>query len=247
MAKETQTYLDLHGLFYQTFIANLHKVLRPETYFEIGSLNGDTLKLAQCASVCVDPMFQITSDIIGQKPSCHMFQMGSDVFFRRHNPSTIFGQPIQMAFLDGMHLFEFLLRDFANTEKHCAKNSVIILHDCVPGDPYVCVRSPDNPLRNRSQRSGYWTGDVWKVLPALNAWRKDLQILVTDAPPTGLVIISNLDPGNTVIEDNYSKIIGELAKIDLSDYGVGKLHEECRIIPTSNLMTIEDLAPYFWL
>ena len=72
MAKEAQSYLDVHGLFYQTFIANLHKVLRPETYFEIGTLNGDTLKLAQCASVCVDPMFQIESDIIGLKPSCRV-------------------------------------------------------------------------------------------------------------------------------------------------------------------------------
>jgi hypothetical protein len=247
MAQEYHAYLELNGLFYQNFLANLHRHLRPETYFEIGSLNGDTLKLAQCASICVDPTFQISSDVLGVKPSCHMFQMGSDAFFRRHSPITIFKQPIQMAFLDGMHLFQFLLRDFANTEKHCAKNSIIILHDCVPGDPYVCVRSPENPVRNMSQHAGYWTGDVWKMLPALKAWRKDLQIVVTDAPPTGLVIISNLDPNSTIIDDNYAKITSELAHVNLADYGVSKLHDESNIISTSDLMTIEDLASYFWL
>jgi hypothetical protein len=210
-------------------------------------LNGDTLKLAECAAIGVDPKFQIERDVIGSKPQCHLYQIGSDVFFRRFNPTTILGQSIQCAFLDGMHLFEFLLRDFANTEKHCSRNSLIILHDCLPSDPYMSVRSPKDPRRSLSACPGYWTGDVWKMLPILNQWRKDLQVVVTDAPPTGLVLITNLDQKNTVIDDHYAEIVGAFANVDLANYGISRLHEECKIMPTDKLMSMEDLASRFWL
>lgn len=243
----TSNFLALNGIFYQDFLANFHKVLLPETCFEIGTLNGETLRLTQCASICVDPTFRLNVDFIGQKPACHLFQMSSDAFFRRHSPTAIFGQPIQMAFLDGLHLFEFFLRDFANTEKHCAKNSVIILHDCLPGDEHICLRSPADPRRQQSAHPHFWTGDVWKVIPALKAWRNDLRIIVTDAQPTGLVLISNLDPKNTVIDDNYAKIVDDFISIDLGACGVQQLHDESNVIPTSRLLAMEDIARYFWL
>ena len=63
-------FIDLGGTFYQTFLKRVHSALRPKTYFEIGTLNGDTLKLASCASISVDPSFQISSDVLGNKPAC---------------------------------------------------------------------------------------------------------------------------------------------------------------------------------
>ncbi len=61
-------------------------------------------------------------------------------FFARHDLGGLLGKPISMAFLDGMHHFEYLLRDFINTEKHCSSNSVILLHDCLPTDRHVARR-----------------------------------------------------------------------------------------------------------
>src|SRR5437868_5909438 len=98
-----EPFIDLGGEFYQNFLARMHSALAPKTYFEIGTLNGDTLKLASCASISVDPMYQVTSDVIGKKPVCHFFQLGSDEFFEQNNPKKIFGKPIDLAFLDGMH------------------------------------------------------------------------------------------------------------------------------------------------
>ncbi|QND60559.1 hypothetical protein [Mesorhizobium huakuii] len=93
------------GVSYSAFLNTLHLCLKPKTYFEIGTLSGATLRLANGASIAVDPQFQIDADIMGEKPSCMLFQQSSDDFFATHNASQLFGAPIDLAFLDGMHLF----------------------------------------------------------------------------------------------------------------------------------------------
>ena len=238
-------FIDLNGTFYQLFLKRLHDILQPKTYFEIGTLNGDTLKLADCSSISVDPMYQIASDVLGKKPSCQFFQVGSDEFFRKHDPERILGDKIDLAFLDGMHLFEFLLRDFTNIERYCARNSVVVLHDCVPGDEFIAVRSPNDPDRQKSSRPGYWTGDVWKILPALKAFRPDLRIVVVDAPPTALVLITNLDAQNDVLLREYQTILDRYLHLDLGTYGVERFHKECEIVSTESLKDVEDLPFLF--
>ena len=39
---------------------------------------------------------------------------------------------VDLVFIDGLHLFEFALRDFFNAEAWCSRTSTIVLHDCVP-------------------------------------------------------------------------------------------------------------------
>jgi hypothetical protein len=101
--------------------------LEPATYLEVGSAGG-TLALAECATIAVDPRFHINADVIGRKPMCLLFQEPSDEFFRKHSPRALFGEAIDMAFVDGLHVFDYVLRDFINTEKHCRPNSIVILH-----------------------------------------------------------------------------------------------------------------------
>ena len=113
---------DHAGQFYQDCLRIIHQTMRPEAYLEIGTLNGDTLALAKCAAIAIDPCFQVNQAIMGQKSSLFMFQTTSDEFFRSNRASAILGRPLDMAFLDGMHLFEYLLRDFSNTERCCATN-----------------------------------------------------------------------------------------------------------------------------
>src|SRR5208283_459647 len=40
---------DHGGAFYQQFLQRMHALIEPNTYFEAGTLNGETLKLANCA------------------------------------------------------------------------------------------------------------------------------------------------------------------------------------------------------
>src|SRR5580704_1388504 len=71
------------GLDYLSALAAFHRRVQPSTYFEIGTLAGATLALANCASVAVDPKFVIDQIVVGAKPSCALFQMTSDDFFAR--------------------------------------------------------------------------------------------------------------------------------------------------------------------
>jgi hypothetical protein len=120
------------GAGYHATLEQVHRHLKPETYFEIGVHEGHSLAKARCASVGVDPAFRITQDIYTGKPSLQMFQMTSDAFFDKHDLIAMLGRPVDLAFLDGLHLFEVLLRDFINLERACKQNSVIIMHDCIP-------------------------------------------------------------------------------------------------------------------
>jgi hypothetical protein len=197
------------GPMYRHYLARLHRELRPGNYLEVGTLNGDTLAIAQCASIAVDPWFRLTMDVVGKKPVCLLYQQRSDDFFRTRDPSAIFGSPVDLAFLDGMHLAEFLLRDFINTERHCLPGSVIVLHDCLPPGYLMTVRDVNDPRRKLSPKyPNYWTGDVWQVVPVLRRFRPDLSIAVTDCPPTGLVVITGLDPASEVLAKAYDEIVG---------------------------------------
>jgi hypothetical protein len=62
------------GEQYDVVLARLHHVLRPCSYLEIGVSTGETLRLATCDSIGVDPTLNITSNVIGSKPRCFFYQ-----------------------------------------------------------------------------------------------------------------------------------------------------------------------------
>ncbi|MCB8877266.1 class I SAM-dependent methyltransferase [Acidisoma silvae] len=233
------------GTDYKTVLGWFHKRLRPKTYLEIGTQNGFTLSLATCASIAIDPQFQISSGAtVNNKPACHLFQMPSDDFFESHQPSTIFGRLVDLAFLDGMHRCEFLLRDFMHTEPHCKQNSVILLHDCLPLDEGMTSRVQGTGSSTGDRRYGWWTGDVWRTALALKRYRPDLEIAAYDAQPTGLIAITNLDPQSTLLADRYSDIVRDMRSwtLDLDAY-----FREVHVESTDAIATEEKMNTRFWL
>jgi hypothetical protein len=196
------------GLGYHDYLVNLIESSNAKSYLEIGTFSGDSLARVNCAAIAIDPKFHVSQNVIGQKPACMMFQMASDDFFANHDPTMMFGRKIDIAFLDGLHLYEFLLRDFINTEKHCFPDSFIVMHDCVPPTYEMTNRTYMPALLNADYKN-YWTGDVWKIIPILQKFRPDLKVAMIDCPPTGLLIVGNLNPNSTILSDNYSTIVSE--------------------------------------
>jgi hypothetical protein len=214
----------VQGEEYISFLTRLHASFNPSTYFEIGVQFGTSLKIARCDSIAVDPVFVCDADVIGRKPACHFFQQTSDSFFESKSPIEILGGPIDFAFLDGLHWFDFLLRDFINTEQHCSANSLIVLHDCLPPGFYMTSRDINDANHPQSAFQGWWSGDVWKMVPTLQRHRPDLDIKVIDCAPTGLVIVSGLDPKSTVLASQYASIIEEfelMSRRQFDDYWRG--------------------------
>jgi protein O-GlcNAc transferase len=217
---------NLSGAPYVEVLERLHGVLRPKTYLEIGVETGATLAIARCAAIGIDPRFQF-GDIevvrrIVAKPSLLLYQMPSDEFFGRFDPVQLLGSPIDFAFLDGMHRCEYLLRDFLNVERHCRPDAVIALHDCLPLETPMAEREPNVPPIE-AERQGMWTGDVWRTALLLKRHRPELRLMVLDAAPTGLVLITGLDPRSKYLAERQESLVSEmlgwsLEQVTLLDY-----------------------------
>jgi hypothetical protein len=234
---DTLSLLPEHtGENYSRVLQKLHGCIEPVSYFEIGTLHGATLALARCASVAIDPAFKLQFDVVGKKPSCQLFQMTSDDFFRGNNLRELFGCSVQMAFLDGMHQYEYLLRDFINLERYCDKDSVVLMHDCLPSDKHIARRDPnDRSLADLSAHPDWWAGDVWKAGAIIRRLRPDLVMLGITTPPTGLIAITSLDPSSDILQSQYSEMVSEFDTDSLSGASVGKFAESIPLFPTEAL------------
>lgn len=219
---------EIKGPHYRRILNQLHKRLQPEWYLEIGTFKGNSLSLAKGNFVAVDPMFRMSHPVIN--PSARrmfLFQETSDDFFESGFLEKNGIRP-NLAFLDGLHHFEVLLRDVMNTERHMADGGIIALHDCCP---------TTHAMTARVQGEGAWTGDVWKTLLILLRHRPDLQIDVLDARPTGLVLLSGLDPENTTLAEAYDDLVAEYASIGLEKAGgLAGYYSEVRVAPAREIL-----------
>jgi hypothetical protein len=236
------------GTSYLQVLKSLHAALEPRTYLEIGTSTGTSLTQSACKSLAIDPKFEITTNVIGTKPSCLMMQMPSDRFFADYDAEQMLGGKIDFAFLDGMHWYEFLLRDFINVERHCRHNSVIAIHDCIPTDAYIARRDgSDQSLRDRSPRPGWWAGDVWKAIVILQKARPDLRIRGFDAPPTGLILITGLDPESRVLEENYFDLVEDMERVDAQDGALASFVASLPLLPCATIDSRSKISQWFWL
>ena len=216
------------GMDYREFLAKLAKGMGCERYFEVGVNTGSSIRYIDAASIGVDPEFRLQFEVVGKKPMLQLYQMTSDDFFAAHDLTKLFGGSFDLAFLDGMHHFEFLLRDFINTEPHAHKDSVVLLHDCFPVNAEMTERERSPRQRKDQKYRGLWTGDVWKLIPILKRFRPDLDITCTNCKPTGLAVIGNLDPKNTVLSKNYDAIVKEFLTQDMTDESIGSYFEQSK-------------------
>ncbi|HET9379862.1 MAG TPA: class I SAM-dependent methyltransferase [Streptomyces sp.] len=200
------------------FLRELHKVSANRNYLEIGVNDGRSLRLSRVPSIAVDPAFKVVSEI---KCDVHLVKTTSDDFFARDNPlqhlkggrhpwrnlrrgRSPLGHwrrtTLDLSFIDGMHLFEYALRDFINVERHSDWTSVVVFDDMLP-------RNVAEAARDR--HTDAWTGDVYKMIEVLARHRPDLVAVPVDTEPTGQLVVFGADPTSTVLRDTYDEIVAE--------------------------------------
>ena len=133
----------------------IQQYLVPRTYVEVGVSKGTSLTLALPGTTCVgvDPEPDIQFPLLS---SAKIYRLTSDAFFEEVDLPAQLGQfSVDLAFIDGMHLFEFALRDFMNLERYSSRDTTILIHDCLPTDEASRCSGPG---------CGRWSGDVWKVI-----------------------------------------------------------------------------------
>lgn len=210
------------GPNYRQVLGRIHATLTPDWYLEVGTATGNSLAQSRGKAMAVDPKLRLSdtiADVLRNREQLHLFQMTSDAFFESGVAGRL-AERIDFAFLDGMHLFEYLLRDFINTERLCAPSSTIALHDLVPVTNICAAREWDR------ENTSMWTGDVWKVVPILREFRPDLDVRIVDARPTGLGLVTNLDPKNDTLGRRYDEIVARYMDMSIQQFGAEALARE---------------------
>lgn len=162
------------------FLAQLHETLKPRGYLEVGVYSGDSLRLVRpnTPAVGIDPSPMLLGHFPG---TTHVFRTTSDEFFADVGHATqIFGGILDLAFIDGMHLYEYALRDFRNIEQYANPRTVVVFDDVLPRNQEEAARE---------QCPGDWTGDVWKVPRVLKAFRPSLNVHLVNTQPTGTAVV----------------------------------------------------------
>jgi len=228
-------WLRASGPHYLDVIERLQRLLDPDWYLEIGTGRGNSLARGTGKAICVDPDFRVKQDVIGRRAELHFYRQTSDDFFAS-GAVTKLTDRIDLTFIDGMHLFENVLRDFINTEKLCHRDSVVLLHDLVPFSAPAATREWDPEVTKG------WSGDVWKMTPILRKYRPDLDFTVLDPRPSGLGLVSGLDPENRVLDEAFDEIVAAYRDLTIEDYGLTAFREMARMTPVMDVLVGDAIA-----
>jgi len=196
--------LFMHGESYVDLLGRIHRHLKPRTYIEIGVDTGASLVFVQPGTLAlgVDPDPKIKHPL---PPGALIFAQTSDEFFRGDVRAALGGLPVDLALIDGMHHFEFALRDFMNLERLATRESTVLIHDCFPHDRRTA---------ERERSTTFWSGDIWRLIVLLKKHRPDLQVHTIAAPGTGLGLVRNLDPSSRFIAENLDRLCAEFLALD---------------------------------
>jgi len=212
---------------YYVLLGLIHQARRPDLYVEIGVNKGDSLTFAQPGTrlIGVDPEPQLETI----PDNCTIVAQTSDEFFA--NPEALDGETIDLGFADGLHWWEQTLRDVAHLERHASPDGVILIHDCNPRDEITAARE---------RTTVFWSGDVWKTVVALRRYRPDLTVVTADVAPTGLAIVTGLDPTNNTLFERYDDVVANIDKLGWADLEAGDRGEMLGLVETDweSLMSI---------
>jgi hypothetical protein len=174
---------------YYEALAHAHDVVRPDVYLEVGVHEGHSFRLATEAKlvVGVDLAMNLRFDA---PPGARLFHTTSDEFFTRDADDVFRSAPVDLAFVDGLHHWDQTLRDVAHTERHSHGGGRVLIHDCLPIDAETSARERTTVV---------WSGDVWKVVLWLRRHRPDLRVTTIDVGPTGLAVVTGLDPDRAAV------------------------------------------------
>lgn len=195
------------GPDYRHWLGWLHRELMPGLYLEIGVEKGESLALARppTRSIGVDPG-PAGDPLAACSAPTQLFAMPS-VPFLRDPPRDcwLHGGGFDLAFVDGDHRFEAVLDDLVALAPWAAAGSLVVLHDTLPLT--ALTASPH-------RRSGFYTGDGWKLVPCLRALCPALELVTLPVAPTGLTLVAGLERGVDVLRQRRADILESYAALD---------------------------------
>jgi hypothetical protein len=224
---------------HEDLLFRLHRLLRPSTYLEIGVNEGHSLRWALdgTTTVAIDPALR-QEDLPPAPVGTAFMALPSDAAFAHPSLSiALEEQPIELAFVDGLHLVEQVLHDVANVEARATPSTVLVLDDPLPPEPASAERERSTLL---------WTGDVWKAVVVLRRHRSGLRVVTLDVPPSGATLVVGLDPTDRTLADRHDALVAEVADLDWATHGLPHREDVLGLRPgtwSEVLAVLGDLVP----
>ena len=155
------------------------------------------------------------------------FEVTSDDFFVQ-NKTLLQKNPIDLAFIDGLHTYSQALKDALNTLEFMNDGGIIVLHDCNPLDelaayPANSIDDARIALEHHPNWKNIWNGDVWKTIVHIRKNHPELTAFVLDTDhglgfvykkdreqlPAFFEVIGNINElGYEFFEKNRLELIG---------------------------------------
>ena len=146
-------------LFYSIFIENFNKKIKynwesfPRRYDIINKIiikrNYTSYLEISCFKDETFNQINIKKKIGVDPVSGGNLRMTSDQFFNDNKDK------FDLIFIDGLHVYEQVIKDIFNSIKVLKENGIILVHDCLPRKLWY-----QTPTR----MSDTWNGDVWKAI-----------------------------------------------------------------------------------
>jgi hypothetical protein len=199
----------LPGESYHSWLERIYAFLAPDSVLEIGVADGRSLATVRSPTIAigVDPA---PSAMVPLSADAHLFRETSDEFFDAHRLDRLLGGPLDVAFIDGDHLYEQALKDFVNVERHCGPGSLVILHDTIP---------LDEATQSRGRETAFHSGDVWKVVLCLRHFRPELDVVTVATPWTGLTLVSGFAGEDSGFARRYDEAVARFIDMPYSALG----------------------------
>lgn len=150
-------------------------------------------------------------------------RLESDTFFKQYNKEIY-----DVVFIDGLHIYEQVKKDFINSYNSLSSDGIILLHDLLPLNSFT---------QSRFRKTSIWNGDVWKfALELSKLFKEDF-------------IISNIDYGVGVFKKNKKQNVNQSTwnQYDFSQYDIEKFmtNEVKNLKILSCFDTIQFIQNYF--
>ncbi len=141
-------------------------------YLEIGVNEGKTFhQIKAFEKVGVDPeyLFDVPTARIEHPENTYVVKTSDEYFYH------VFGKrkPFDVVFIDGLHCFDQVLRDFINSCELLSAGGVVIIDDVMPRDFISSLPSIDMMFamrRAQGSPDATWMGDVYKLIFFISAF-----------------------------------------------------------------------------
>jgi hypothetical protein len=151
--------------------------------------------VAAPTKVGVDPDPKV--DLAHVPDGISIYRVTSDEYFEAFGAGATF----DLAFLDGLHLFEQTYRDVINTLASIPSGPVLI-DDTVPTSERSAMRDRPRAMKLAAadgEQLGSWHGDVWKTVIALSRLHPELDFRTIMGSGNPQTLVWRRAPGASVV------------------------------------------------